>query len=207
MSTRPKKGSKASRRTKEETQADLRRAALELLDKRGPLAGLSMSEVADVAKVNRVQIYQYFGTREALLISAISEMLGSSEPARRELRKLPFIKRRLAMMDHFITQPKLFELETLLVQHDDEDLDIFPELNFAQESLERDVAEGELPADADLIPAHIMTSAAYKGYCIYRNSAAKSTGIPVEELDIRAREIFRLMLEGIARPRKSEKAD
>jgi len=191
---------KTPRKSRTETQADLQKAALDLLETRGPLAGLTLREVADHANVNRVQIYQYFGTREALLRTAIAEMLANTELDRQALRKLGFMERRAAMFEHFLHQPKQAKLEALMAQDHDEEFRVFPEIEHARRSLANDLATGALPPDADAIVAHVMTTVAYKGYCIFRENAAREIGIPLDELDRRARAVFDQMLAGIARP-------
>jgi len=44
-------------------------------DQGGPLAGINLQEVADEAGVNRSLVYQYFGTREQLVRTALTERL------------------------------------------------------------------------------------------------------------------------------------
>lgn len=202
----PKKR-RARRRDRSETQADLRQAALALLDSQGPLAGLSLQDVADRANVNRVQIYQYYGTRQALLRAAIAELLENGAADRETLRKLPFVERRLAMFDHFMSNPTLAKLEAILAYDGDPELSVFPEIALARVNLENDVRNGHLPADADALVAHALTSATYRGYCIYREVMAHDTGIPIAELDVRARKVFRQMLEGIAGKATPDTAD
>src|SRR5690606_37889256 len=53
------------------TEAVLEKAALELLDERGILAGLNLREVADRAGVNRGLVYHYFGGGRDLLRAAL----------------------------------------------------------------------------------------------------------------------------------------
>lgn len=190
---------RARRRDRTETQADLRQAALEILDSQGPLAGLRLQDVADRADVNRVQIYQYYGTRQSLLRAAIAELLANGAADRVPLRKLPFVQRRLAMFDHFLGNAKLAKLEALLASDGDPEFTIFPEIDAARASLEKDVKDGYLPADADAMVAHALTSVTYRGYCIYREVMAREVGIPLDQLDKRARKIFEQMLEGIVR--------
>lgn len=185
------------RRNRSETEADLRAAALKLLATRGPLAGLNLQEVADEADVNRVQIYQYYGTRQALLCAAIMEMLSARAEERQPLRDLPFADRRRAMFDHFLRQPELVKLEALLALDNQDELTVFVEIDKARRNLERDMQRGDLPADADGLVMHVMTAATYMGYCIFREVYARDTGIPLSELDKRAGAVYALMLEGL----------
>jgi pimeloyl-ACP methyl ester carboxylesterase len=58
-------------RGREATEALLRDAALRLLDREGVLAGISLQDVADEAGLSRGLIDHYFGSRQALLRSAL----------------------------------------------------------------------------------------------------------------------------------------
>lgn len=53
------------------TMRRMERAAQELLQEHGVLAGLNLREVADRAGVNRGLVYHYFGSRRALLRSSL----------------------------------------------------------------------------------------------------------------------------------------
>ncbi len=71
------KPAKRRARDPEATRADILAAARKLLAENGP-DGLSLSEVAQLAKVNRGTAYQHFATRENLIeatIASVSEIL------------------------------------------------------------------------------------------------------------------------------------
>ncbi|MFJ6513036.1 helix-turn-helix domain-containing protein [Streptomyces sp. NPDC091405] len=186
------------RRTREETEADLLAAARRLLERDGVLAGVNLREVAAEAGVNHGQIYQYFGTRQALLRAAAADLVDRQTADRDNHWDRPFSERRLAMLHHRLAEPELVKLEALLALDGDDTFSPFPRFSQTRQSLERDKAEGSLPEDADEVAAHVMTAAAQMGYAIFRKAYARDTGIPVEELDERAVHAFTRMTAGLA---------
>lgn len=187
------------RRAREETEADLLAAAERLLDRDGVLAGINLREVATEADVNHGQIYQYFGTRRALLRAAVARVIDEQLKGQRGHWDLPFQERRRVIFRQRLQQPTAVELEALLALDGDEELSALPMLAETRLSLERDQAEGALPQDADAIAAHVMTSAAQVGYIIFRQVYARDTEIPVEELDERVFAVYEQMLTGIVK--------
>ncbi|MFB7755476.1 TetR/AcrR family transcriptional regulator [Streptomyces sp. NPDC056121] len=188
------------RRTRQETEADLLDAARRLLARDGVLAGVNLREIATEAGVNHGQIYQYFGTRQALLRAAAADLVERQAADRDDHWDLPFAERRQAMFRHRLDEPELVQLEALLALDDDAGFSPFPRFAQTCQSLERDVSDGSLPKDADAVAAHVMTAAAQMGYIIFRQAYARDTGIPVEELDERASHAFARMVAGLATP-------
>ncbi|MFD5023854.1 TetR family transcriptional regulator [Streptomyces sp. NPDC058373] len=188
------------RRSREETEADLLAAARLLLARDGVLAGLNLREVAAEAGVNHGQIYQYFGSRQALLRAAAADLVERQAADRDEHWELPFTERRTAMLRHRLAEPELVKLETLLALDGDDAFAPFPRFGRTLQSLERDRADGSLPQDADAVAAHVMTAAAQTGYAIFREAYARGAGVPVEELDERAAGAYARMVAGLAEP-------
>jgi len=188
------------RRTREETEADLLAAARRLLRRDGVLAGVNLREIAAEAGVNHGQIYQYFGTRQALLRAAAADLVERQAADREGHWELPFDERRQAMFQHRLDEPELVRLEALLALDGDDGFSPFPRFAQTRKSLERDEAEGALPEGADSVAAHVMTAAAQMGYVIFREAYARDTGIPLEELDERAARAFTQMTAGLTSP-------
>lgn len=188
------------RRTREETEADLLDAARRLLRRDGVLAGVNLREIATEAGVNHGQIYQYFGTRQALLRAAAADLVERRVADQDGHWDLPFSERRAAMFRYRLEEPELVQLEALLALDGDDGFSPFPRFAQTRQSLERDTGEGALPQDADAVAAHVMTAAVQMGYVIFREAYARDTGIPLEELDERAARAFSLMMSGLTAP-------
>ncbi|MFE3145271.1 TetR/AcrR family transcriptional regulator [Streptomyces sp. NPDC059218] len=186
------------RRSRQETEADLLDAARRLLQRDGVLAGVNLREIATEAGVNHGQIYQYFGTRQALLRASVADLVEHQSADREGHWELPFTERRAAMFRHRLTEPELVKLEALLALDGDEDFSALPRFAQTRRSLARDQEQGALPADADTVAAHVMTAAAQMGYVIFREVYARDTGIPLAELDERAERMYARMVAGIA---------
>lgn len=168
-----------------------------ILQRDGVLAGLRLQEVAEVAEVNRGQIYQYFGNRQGLLREAIASIIKDKLEHADRYWELPFVERRLAMFKMALEQPEFISYEALLALDRDSDLDIFPYLQESKQALVKDMDEGHLPEDADGVAAHMMTAATYMGYIVFRELIARSTGVDVEELDKRAVTAYEKMARGL----------
>ncbi|MEU1210634.1 TetR/AcrR family transcriptional regulator [Nocardia sp. NPDC005825] len=179
---------KARRRrgTREETERELFGAVLRLLARDGVLAGITLREVAKEAGVNHGQIYQYFGSRQALVRAAISFLVEQQRPDPDTHWEMPFRERRRAMWQLAMRSSDVIKLEALLALDGDEELHPLPELERTRKSLERDSASGALPASADGEVLHVLSTATLLGYGIFRESFARDLGIPVAELDARA---------------------
>ena len=185
------------RRTREQTESELLDAALRLLERDGVLAGINLREVAKEAHVNHGQIYQYFGSRQALLRAAISRLLQANFPDRSRHWNLPFTDRRRAMWRWALRQAPMLKLQALLALDGDPELVVFPAIDRTRRSLDRDLRDGDLPEDADAEVAHAMTTATHLGYCIFRETMARDLGITPAELDRRAAAVYDRMLAGL----------
>ncbi len=185
------------RRSREQTEGDLLDAALRLLRRDGVLAGVNLREVAKEAGVNHGQIYQYFGSRRALLRAAIARLVEVGWPDESTHWERPFAARRHAMWRSALREPDLVKLEALLALDDDEELSLFPALDRTRRALERDAATGALPPDADGLVMHAMTAATYLGYCIFRRTIARDLGVGADELDRRAAAVYDRMIAGL----------
>lgn len=186
------------RRNREHTRAALRASALDLLERNGVLAGLNLQEVGQRAGVNRAQIYQYYGSRQALLRAAIAEMFDEQAEDRTTHRTDAFAERRRATFKRALQNPQMVKLQALLAQDRDEQFSFFPELDKTLLDLEKDRQSEALPLDADGLAMHVMTAATYAGYCIFREVFARDTDIPLAELDDRALAVFEQMLTSLA---------
>lgn len=200
----PSPPARRAQRDREATEAELLAAALRLLERHGVLAGLNLREVADEAKVNRGLIYQYYGSRRALLRAALAAMSWQREEVFHVGRSLPFRQRRRHVFRAALANPTQFKVEALLALDGDEELRLFPMLEETRRDLARDKREGTLPPDADEIVMHVMTAATYLGYCIFRDNLAREAGIPPEELDRRAEKVFGQMVDGLCEGHRNQ---
>lgn len=188
------------RRSREQTESELLDAALRLMERDGVLAGINLREVAKEARVNHGQIYQYFGSRQALLRAAISRLLRENYPDPARHWKLPFTERRRATWRWALRQAPMLKLQALLALDGDPELVVFPAIDRTRRSLERDLRDGDLPAGADAEVAHAMTVATHLGYCVFREAMARDLGITPTELDRRAAAVYDDMLAGLRVP-------
>jgi AcrR family transcriptional regulator len=185
-------------RDRERTQADLLDATFELLQRDGIFAGLNLREVAARAGVNRGQIYQYFGDRRSLLRAAVSDRARRWAAGAKGHWSAPFVQRRRAMFRSELANRRVTSVEALLAIDGDPDFHLMPELDRTRASLERDLADGELPAGADAVAMHAFTVAACKGYVIFREAIARDLGVPVKEADARVAAVYDTVLEALA---------
>ncbi|WP_426368004.1 TetR/AcrR family transcriptional regulator [Streptomyces sp. E-08] len=187
------------RRSRQETEADLLAAARRLLQRDGVLAGVNLREIATEAGVNHGQIYQYFGSRQALLRASVADLV-DRQTAEQDAGfwELPFAERRATMFRHRLAEPEVVRLEALLALDGDEGVNPLPRFAQTRRSLERDRREGALPPDADAVAAHVMAASALVGYVIFREAYARDTGIPLDELDERAEGAYARMVAGLA---------
>jgi len=204
--TKPKTKKKTKqRRSRVETEQRLIDVALELIRKKGVLAGLNLREVAEGAGVNRGNIYHYFGSRQELLRAAINrrfEAVVDSIVASK--RNVPFVVRRLGT---FRTRDTIndSQLRALLVLDGDGSVDPMPQYEAAISHLRQDVIDGDIHRDHDLEALHATLTALSRGYRIFRTPLAKRMGIGARELDARVTEIVRIWLEAMAQPSEAGK--
>lgn len=183
------------KRDRARTEADLLDAAQRLFDRDGVLAGLNLNEVATEAHVNRGQIYQMYGSRRALLRAALSRGLTRFRGQRPDHWDADFSARKRAMMRFAISEGDVARFGTLLALDGDEDFHIFPSFDMMRAALERDIANGALPADADAEALHTLTTAACLGYALMREAAARDMSMPVDELDTRVMAVYDRIIE------------
>jgi AcrR family transcriptional regulator len=199
----PKRRARASRRGRDRASTEERilDATWRLFELGGPLAGINLQEVADEAGVNRSLVYQYFGTREELVRRALARRLEQAQPSFVAGYGLPFIKRRLRAFKVVLKDPLPAKLMAQLVLAGEPDARALPMLEGARTALQRDLAEGSLPRDADVDVMHAMTAVVNLGYAVLREHLAVELGIALSDLDRRAAAVFALMLEGVSTPR------
>lgn len=182
------------RRNRQETDRLVFDAVRRMLTQDGALAGMTLQTVADEAGVNRVQLYQNFGSKQALLRAAILHFLDTVRHERESYLEYSFVERRRHMFAQFLKEPEVVRLEALLAQDKDEELEVFPDLDRALAAIDRDIDTGHLPDDADGAALHVVTAATYMGYCIFRDVYARSVDIPADELDDRVLDAFTKLL-------------
>ncbi|MFD5655857.1 TetR/AcrR family transcriptional regulator [Streptomyces hirsutus] len=190
MSGQPSRPPKRRRRDRAETDALVLETVREMLCRDGALAGFTLQNVADEAGVNRVQLYQNFGSKQALLRAAISDLFQQTAESRAAHRYLPFKERRRWMFEQFLATPDLVRLEALLAQDGDQDFSVFPEFDLTVENLKTDMDNGALPPDADPVALHVLTAATYMGYCIFKEAFSRDTGVARDDLDMRVLNAF-----------------
>ncbi len=102
-------------RDREATEESLRAAAVALLRRGGVLAGLNLRQVADEARVNRGLVYQYFGSRRALLRSALFHRSRPNAEDAVDAAGLPLRERLSRLFWTSLRNPEPVRLATLLV--------------------------------------------------------------------------------------------
>ncbi len=172
-------------------------AAWRLFERGGPLSGLNLQEVADEAGVNRSLVYQYFGTREEVVRRALARRLELARPAFVAGYRLPFAKRRLRAFNVVLKDPLPAKIMAQLLLAGEPDARALPMFEGARGALQRDLAEGSIPRDADAEVMHAMTAVMNLGYAIMREQLAGELGINLPELDRRAASVFDRMLKGL----------
>ncbi len=183
------------------TEARLLEAAISLVERDGVLGGISLLEVARESSVNRGQIYQYFGSRRALLRAALRQHSwwpGRADVGWDEIFRLPFPARRSTMFKMALEFSTFIRLAALLVLDRDPEAQVFPFASRQIAVMRADHERGTLRADVDPVAAHIMTVAAYMGYCIFREQFAKEFGVAPATLDRRAEVAYAQMVGGLA---------
>ncbi|MER7273783.1 helix-turn-helix domain-containing protein [Dactylosporangium sp. NPDC000244] len=173
------------RRGRQETEAVLMRAALELLAREGVLAGLNLKDVADEAGVNRGLIHHYFGSRQTLLrnaldmeMHALAERVGMEayvNPARRGARSFR------AQADEM----QLARVVMLLALDGDDELAPIPFYESSLEFLKDEQSRGIWDEDLDPRALLALWYSFLSGYLVLRPALARQLGLAVKTLDAR----------------------
>jgi AcrR family transcriptional regulator len=187
-----------------ETEGQLEGAALDLLRRDGVLAGLNLREVANHAGVNRGLVYHYFGSRQALLRSALGKNVGRRLAELRSGDRLPFQARFRRLQRVMTGESEAIRLMTLLVLDGDDQLTTMPLRTQTRRQLEADKDAGTLAPDLDLEAVQAAIVSFTWGYVVYREALAREFEMPSAELDERVAVVFDLMLRGFAPTQRTE---
>jgi len=167
------------------SQALLEQAALEILQERGVLAGLNLREVAERAGVNRALVYHHFGSREALLRSALRRDLDTRLQEISEGLPLPFNARIRQLLRTLVRHQPAIRLALLLVLDGKEPVRLAPLQDAWLESVRTDRAQGVIDADLDLGALLVLVSTLSYGYALLRDLFAEELDVSAVELDWR----------------------
>lgn len=186
-------------RDREATEEALRAAAIALLRRGGVLAGLNLREVADEAGVNRGLVYQYFGSRRALLRSALFHRSRPNAEDAVDAAGLPLRRRLSRLFWKSLRNPEPVVLASLLVLDGDDRPRVLLNRGAGREALAAEAARGELPVeDVEAVQAAIAST--IYGYTLLREHLAREIGLPAGELDERmARCLEEMFARGPAR--------
>jgi AcrR family transcriptional regulator len=176
--------------SREGTEAKLEEAALALLRRDGVLAGLNLREVADTAGVNRGLVYHYYGSRGKLLRRALRRRGQPNLERLRAADELPARERWRRFFEIVCAAPEPVELATLLLLDHTEHIRAMPRRDETRRCIERDVADGLVDPELDLVALHTVLVTAVYGYVLYREAFAKELGVPLPELDERVAELL-----------------
>jgi AcrR family transcriptional regulator len=182
---------------REATETALQRAALELLERNGALAGLNLREVADEAGVNRGLVYHYFGSRRDLLRAAlrsdVKERMAEVDPG----RWMPLPERWSRFLPAMLRHQRAVVLAALLLMDGDENVHMVPNHDEVRARHQRDVETGWLHDDLDLDSVHAALVSTVYGYLIFRERFAQELDRDLDELDEEVAKVFSRMLAGI----------
>jgi len=186
-------------RDREATEEALRAAAIALLRRGGVLAGLNLREVADEAGVNRGLVYQYFGSRRALLRSALFHRSRPNAEDAVDAAGLPLRRRLSRLFWKSLRNPEPVVLASLRVLDGDDRPRVLLNRGAGREDLAAEAARGELPVeDVEAVQAAIAST--IYGYSLLREHLAREIGLPAGELDERmARCLEEMFARGPAR--------
>lgn len=182
------------------TEAALQRAALELLERNGALAGLNLREVADEAGVNRGLVYHYFGSRQDLLRAAlrtdVKERMAEVNPG----QWMPLPDRWSRFLPAMLRHRQAVILSALLILDGDTNVHMVPNHDEVRARHERDVDGGWLQDDLDLDSVHAALVSTVYGYLVFRERLAQELDRDLEELDEAVAKVFSRMVAGIVPP-------
>lgn len=167
------------------SQTLLEQAALDILRDKGILAGLNLREVAEQAGVNRALVYHHFGSREALLRSALRRDLGARLDEISEGLPLPFNARIRQLLRTLVRQQPAIRLALLLVLDGKEPVRLAPLRDAWIESFQEDQKAGKIDSDLDLEALLVLVSTLSYGYALLRDVFADELDVSAVELDWR----------------------
>jgi AcrR family transcriptional regulator len=186
-------------RDRARTETDLLASAWRILRRDGVLAGLNLQQVAAEAGVNRGQIYQVFGSRQALLRTALSRALDTWRGQTADsFFATGFAARRRAMLRLALEHPVIPQILALLALDGDQEFHPLPAFETSRAALARDKETGALRAEVDGEAAHVLAVATQVGYAVMRESLARDTGIPLTDLDQRVLAVFDDYLDSLS---------
>ncbi|TDC89048.1 TetR/AcrR family transcriptional regulator [Actinomadura sp. 7K507] len=171
-------------RDREATEESLRAAAIALLRRGGVLAGLNLREVADKAGVNRGLVYQYFGSRRALLRSALFHRSRPNAEDAVDAAGLPLRERLSRLFWTSLRNPEPVVLASLLVLDGDDRPRVLLNRGASREDLAAEAGRGELPVE-DVAAVQAAIASTIYGYTLLREHLAREIDLPPEELDER----------------------
>ncbi|MDL4820718.1 TetR/AcrR family transcriptional regulator [Actinomadura opuntiae] len=193
MVTSPRTARRDERtRDRDATEESLRAAAIALLRRGGVLAGLNLRQVADEAGVNRGLVYQYFGSRRALLRSALFHRSRPNAEDAAGAAGLPLRKRLSRLFWTSLRNPEPVVLATLLVLDGDDRPRVLLNRGEGRKDLAAEAARGELPID-DVEAVQAAIASTIYGYTLLREHLAREIDVPAEELDGRMARCFEAM--------------
>lgn len=190
----------ASSDVDESSQALLEQAALEILQERGVLAGLNLREVAERAGVNRALVYHHFGSREALLRSALRRDLDARLQEISEGLPLPFNARIRQLLRTLVRHQGAIRLALLLVLDGKEPVRLAPLQDAWLDSFRADQARGTIDADLDLEALLVLVSTLSYGYALLRDVFAEELEVSAVELDWRIDGLLERLLAARVEP-------
>jgi AcrR family transcriptional regulator len=193
----PRVVARRGRRDRQATESALEAAALELIARDGVLAGLNLNEVAELAGINRGLVYQCFGSRRALLRSALHSIWLTSVDSLAQVRDLPFVASRRRRFRRAARNPTAPRVEAMLVLDGDPDLVMFPMLDSALAALRRDQDRGDLDPSLDVRVVHAICVATQLGYAVFRDQMAHELGVRPERLDRQTEEVYGRMVQAL----------
>lgn len=158
-----------------DTERQLERAALTLIQENGVLAGLNLREAADAAGVNRGNVYHYFGSRRHLLQSALRRRLDANYRTVVSHR-YPDIADQISWIFRYLIQQKeAVRLAALLVLDGDRSLKVmaFQDENVA--TFRRLQENGQIDESVDLVALHVFITSFSRGYSLHREHLARET--------------------------------
>lgn len=179
------------------TRAVLGDAAIRLIRRNGVLAPVTLQDIADEAKVSRSLIHHHFGSRQALLRSALNERCHEFADQARGRRWRGPMERWLWNFRLVVRDPSYANLLALLAIDGDDEFDPLPWIERCVAKTHEWIEAGRLRPAVDAEVGTALSTACMCGWAIFRDSYARRLGITVEELDARVEPIIEKMFAAI----------